>query len=143
MKPEDYLFSLKQICKRLNTDSVGMFYFRMMHKSQSTKEFRNAIRYLSINGKIAISGVEQRIKPIWDESDIKSSNEVLITTDLIQNIVSELKKTLPNDAYEHCRQKYGICNSESFTRKMRKMVEWKLLERDEEGYYSLPKLVRE
>lgn len=145
MISDDILFDLKFICKN-NPNGITMFQFKNMecrkYGIKNPKRWGEIMRYLVAVKKIEIFGLERRIKPVISETERGTDNEVRITTDLIRDIVGEMKSVKPTDAHRFCIKKYGWCNSESFTRIMRDMAEEKenrpcILERDENGLYHL------
>jgi len=138
MKPEDLLFELKQMSKN-NLNGIPMFYFKSMmcrkHRI-SMKYWSSMIRYLVSNRKIEMFGADQRIRPLMENFEKNLNHEIRIDDNLIKDVLSEISPCTPKEAFNYCQEKYGNCNCESFTRRMREMaVEGKIFRDGKE--YSL------
>ena len=141
MKPEDLLLDLKIMTKE-HPEGIPMFQFKSIMSRKykfSWKSWSWNMRYLVDKRRIEVFGPDQRIRPLTNDIERNINQEISITNDLIKDVLSECSPCTPNEAYKYCVQKFGYCTPESFTRLMRKMAQLGIINRDDNGYYSIGK----
>lgn len=144
MRPEDVYFDLKVLVKD-RPEGIPMFLFREIEtrkysRLKNPKRWSSMMRYLVNKRKIEVFGPNQMVRPVTNDIERNVNKEIKLDDILIKDILSEISPCKPIEAYKYCLQKHGWCNSESFTRKMRRMAEQGLINRDDKGQYSIGKI---